>query len=413
MTNHTQNSVDRTPGAPTAQELISGEVDSLVSLWPDVRDDDELAPSEAMHLLAVWAHLHRFVPETINEEVTPTIQQLIENDVRRIVERFAEGPFPDTWCATADELDEAWDNTIDDTAIAELERESRDLFDLLDRFGLALYAAHKLAERSTDEARLSETEERVRQAEQYLATYPDRFLPAATYATALLEAYRPDLDSFDEQLWRTTLKHRRLQELLDERDSPSPLPRLDQAALAEARANCNLAGESVSSGAVQVPRFVEICLSGVPGSVHEISPHFAQALQEPLDETSTSEAPLRRWEPMRIEAKDLQWLSGSNDMHMQSRVAEINVEWDEAGFLLVLTHGLFRRGDGYSLHVRWFNAQGKLKDEAKTHPDDPRAPLMLKPGDLAAPKAGDQLTVRHVWTPDEGEGWNVTATIQF
>jgi hypothetical protein len=96
-------------------------------------------------------------------------------------------------------------------------------------------------------------------------------------------------------------------------------------------------------------------------------------------------------------------------------VATIDViEWYDAGYLLVETRRLLRRGKGNWLQVRWFNSKGDLRAEAITKQEKRDSiPLKLEPDDGAGPQPDDQLDVQYVWLPQNGRGCEVSTRVQF
>src|SRR5262249_22601768 len=115
----------------------------------------------------------------------------------------------------------------------EADSHSLDLFDVLDRFSLACHAARQLLPESSEVPEgLRGLIEEIAEGEDFLRDYPAAFLGALEIASANLARYRPDLDQVDELLWETTLKHRVLEELLEERDA-KPAQRLTQQEIDE------------------------------------------------------------------------------------------------------------------------------------------------------------------------------------
>ncbi|MCS6852810.1 MAG: hypothetical protein NZ700_16755 [Gemmataceae bacterium] len=64
-----------------------------------------------------------------------------------------------------------------------------------------------------------------KQAEDFLESHPEVFLPAADWAAAWQSVFRSDLDETDFELWETTLKHRRLEELVEDLEAGPTLER--------------------------------------------------------------------------------------------------------------------------------------------------------------------------------------------
>lgn len=207
--------------SPTAQTLIQGEINALVSFWSDVRDDNQIGPKVAFDLLAIWAHMKRFEPSTIDETLVSRLNALVTEDQNFICEQVLRSSYLDNWTDIADRLDEAWDNVADEDEIDDLEHSISEHFELLDRCSLVVYAINRLRSKVETDERFQALQNSVNHAEEHLAGDPDMFLPAAVYASSMLDSYRHDLHDADELLWETTLKHRRLQELIDEQQAPS------------------------------------------------------------------------------------------------------------------------------------------------------------------------------------------------
>jgi len=201
------------------QQLVTGEVEALVSFWPEIRDDPALAPQVALDVLATWAHLRRFSPESVEAGVVARLQFLVRHDTQRLLACVLGVPFPEDFAADVGSLNEAWDHALEPSEFEDIECQNRELFDQLDRHSLALYAARRLASPGDSGATVLATWSALAEAaEQFVVDHPDEFLPAASLAAHMLAAYRTDLDVYDEPLWNTTLKHRALEELLEERD---------------------------------------------------------------------------------------------------------------------------------------------------------------------------------------------------
>ncbi len=210
----------------TAQSYVQGTIDALVSFWPEIREDDAIAPEIAFPLLADWSHLQRFDPATLDTGLVRQLNTLVESDAELLGKKALAYRSLQNWGADAEQLDEAWDSVVDADEIYELEREINKLWHLLDNGSLVAFAVVKLKLSLCDDEQFQAYRAAVESAEVYLAENPDVFLPDAVLASGMLDAYRPDLHEVDAALWDTTLKHRSLQELLEEQDHP---PRLDGA----------------------------------------------------------------------------------------------------------------------------------------------------------------------------------------
>ena len=215
--------------SPTAQSLVQGEIDALVSFWQDIRDDDLIGPDVAFDLLATWAHLRRFDSNTLDEGLVTRLNTLVSSDLGLVCERTLDFPFPTNWPDEASRLDDEWDYVVDDDQIDKLEHAIREHFELLDRGSLVAYAISTLGSPHCEDERYKLFLKSLLRAENYLADDPSVLLPAAVYASSMLDSYRHDLYDVDEMLWDTTIKHRCLQELIDEQENqnrPTVLPTL-------------------------------------------------------------------------------------------------------------------------------------------------------------------------------------------
>jgi hypothetical protein len=200
------------------QELVLSELDARQSFWPQVVENIELAPCEAENVLAIWAHLRRFPPQILPTTRVRDFNQFVEREQKRLIDAFLNFRFLEEWTAAVHGLDAAWEETAEPEKMEELEILARDLFDGLDRFSLAEYAARAF---SGGKAQGEKFREAVHISEELLADKVLAFYPAAPLASAMLAAYREDLDEFDFELWLTTCKHRLLEEALEESEAGS------------------------------------------------------------------------------------------------------------------------------------------------------------------------------------------------
>ena len=207
---------------PSPQQLVLGRVNSLVAYWQEVRSNASLAPPESLEVLATWSHLRRFRPDSLDQDIVRRLDELIDYNREELVAQFMQCTFPVDWESHAEAIDEEWDTARTQDAADRLTGAIRSHFELLDRYQLALCTLNSGISLAGVSAPLSgfiaRLTDRLRDAEYYLSDHIDVFFPAAPFATILLKTYREDLDSFDEYLWRTTLKYHRLEQLLEERD---------------------------------------------------------------------------------------------------------------------------------------------------------------------------------------------------
>lgn len=209
----------------SSQQLVLGEINATVSFWPDVRDNDVLGPDVSLNILAIWSHLRRFKPESLRDDLVCQLNGLIEAERDAILAKYMQCVFPADWISLAEAIDVAWDDAVTQDEADNLTRDIMEHFELLDRHELALCTANSLGVNAALPS-FGEYKEKVgaylNESEEYLADHIDVFLPAAPYAIEMLASYREDLDIYDVSLWKTTWKHRRLEELVEERDWPQP-----------------------------------------------------------------------------------------------------------------------------------------------------------------------------------------------
>ncbi len=125
-------------------EQLLGDVESLLSFWPMVRENPEIGPREAMRVLATWSHLQRFSPDLLDQEIVGKLNDAVQGDAAKLVDRFSELTFIEDWINDSEALDESWDWILDNDAADEADLSSLCLFDVLDRFSLACHASRKL-----------------------------------------------------------------------------------------------------------------------------------------------------------------------------------------------------------------------------------------------------------------------------
>ena len=109
--------------------------------------------------------------------------------------------------------------------VRELNLAAVTLFDEFDRISLASCMAPRVTPDGATVEPWETWRRQVAEAEGWFASHIDAFLPAAPLAGATLAACRPDLDE-DEALWDTVLKHRSLEETIEEAAAPFVLSRL-------------------------------------------------------------------------------------------------------------------------------------------------------------------------------------------
>jgi hypothetical protein len=201
------------------EEEVQSDVSSILSFWPMVKDDPDHGPDEALRVLATWSHLERFPRETLDQAVVDT---LVKQDASKLLCWFSCLTFIDDWLDEAEQLDESWDWITDEDAADQANLVAIRLFQTLDHFSLACFASRRLPGTEIEDAlgaKLDAIEEEVAAGERFLREQPDIFLGAAVLVAGRLRRYRENLLESDDRLWETTLKHRVLEELLEERSA--------------------------------------------------------------------------------------------------------------------------------------------------------------------------------------------------
>lgn len=247
---------------PLSEEIIE-EAAELLSFWAVIRNDPRLAPHTAADLLGVWAHLQRFATGDVAGEIADRLDGLVHEEKDRLATCFLRLSHP-----ALDEaiirIDRAWDGLGTWDACQELESETRDLFDALDRQSLAVYALQQLV--SAEDGWRPDIEElarKVEKAERTLLQHAESFYPAASLATAMLEEYRMDLAEVNRALWMTTLKYRRMADLYEEEEVPADLDAEQRHRIAVTLPG---AGENMSREERE-PHFAMAAQSGLPTAV--------------------------------------------------------------------------------------------------------------------------------------------------
>lgn len=417
---------------PTAQSLVEGEVNSLVTFWPDIRDDAAISPEVAFDLLAIWAHLRRFDVASLDESLGESLTALLSRDKDAIVDAALRHPFPADWAEIADRIDETWDQVTDDDDIEHFEDAINEHFELLDRGSLVAFAVEKLGPWQLDDDRLSNLLLAVQLGEEYIANHRDVFLPAAVMASSMLDSYRHDLHEADEKLWETTLKHRVLQELIDEEETPNLFPEMTRE-VAQILIESTRSDESAGSRKIQFEQNDQGSLFGVRmreafvdfedaddfgfvelpsrSSSSEFEPLYAMPLQEPLDSDDASEAPLRRWGQLRFSTERIEWRQGKPDGMVEE--ATIDLEWNSSGELLVQTNGLFRRGAQYTVKVSWKTESGNIVAECESSRQLIPSPMHLLSAGPEGPGRGDFLEISHSKFSGTTKIWDCFLRVPF
>ena len=221
----------------TPQRLVLNETKSWLPEWQNFSKEWELRSYEAreeraFEVLYCWAHLRRFDPATLDDEIVKTINTLVKKDSRLLVKSVLHGRNPyvkrdrdsvKNFAAEVEKYDECWDYPMSDFEYWETEKDIRDFWWLLDKWSLVSYAIEKLGYAHLEgfygkplaDVGKSLAED-VEKASNFVIDHPDTLLSAACMADSFFASYREDLHAFDEELADTTLKHWALVELHEE-----------------------------------------------------------------------------------------------------------------------------------------------------------------------------------------------------
>jgi hypothetical protein len=191
----------------TPRELLTSRLPALLGSW-----ERAPTPETAQALLAVWAGLRRLAAGKADRD-EDRLQAMVREDAPRLTGLACAEPLfdLDDWLLCAEYLDRAWDKGEEEAE--ELDWQTHELFERLDRAGLTLWAVQELAGPGADVE--GQATARLVRAEEFLAERVDLFVCLATDVAAVLSSLRPGLEE-EPQLWETVLKHRRIEEERDE-----------------------------------------------------------------------------------------------------------------------------------------------------------------------------------------------------
>lgn len=204
------------PRPPNPRDAAIAWAQTFCEDWKECRDDSYFAPVKAWALLAAWGAVRRFFAEMPVD--VAGVSELLQRDSIAILAALWQSPDPAEWLERARSLDGAWDFALREHELRELETRATVLFDELDRHGLALCMARRL-DPGSENTELNRRIEQLSLAEEFFAQHVVSFLPTAHLAAAEIAAFRPDLEQADPELWLTTLKHRRLDQVRKETES--------------------------------------------------------------------------------------------------------------------------------------------------------------------------------------------------
>ncbi len=214
---------------------VLSDATSSLSFWPQVKDDPDLGPDEALRSTGNMVSPGPLRSREPRSGCRPGIQRLGRPGRAALVATFSRLTFIDDWLDEAERLDESWDWIAENNAADEANLVAARLFRTLDQFSLACHASRKLLGDDTPSEQrvdLDAIGQEVAEGERLLREQPDIFLGAAVLASAQLRQFRKDLLEHDDRLWETTLKYQVLEEVLEERDT-APAGRLTQREIDE------------------------------------------------------------------------------------------------------------------------------------------------------------------------------------
>jgi hypothetical protein len=197
------------------RDLLTGELPAFLSLW-----ERNPTPEAARALLALWAGLQRLEPGVPDPDEERLIA-IVSSDTGRLAQLACQGTFfdADGWLGRATDLDRGWDEGEEEQA--ELEWQTQELFEQLDRAALALWAVEKLAGGGLETSQLAPVHDALGRADKFLVRDPDLFLCRATPVGKVLSAARAGLEEREPGLWQTLLRHRRVEEARDTLETPT------------------------------------------------------------------------------------------------------------------------------------------------------------------------------------------------
>jgi hypothetical protein len=140
------------------------------------------------------------------------LESVVIGDASTLLEALAYFDFTAAqWCARGKGLDRDWDQ-----GGKRQEDLSWDTFLLFQELDNASLVAWWWQRQENQDNKLGRLVKEVEEAENWLVERVDLFLGLATDAADVLSNLRHDLDSKDPLLWRTALKHRRIEEARDD-----------------------------------------------------------------------------------------------------------------------------------------------------------------------------------------------------
>lgn len=209
------------PNPPTSFQFACNWTASTISDWLE-----EIGPVCALEILALWARFRRF-PENDQHPARDQINHLVVQDTQRLLHHFSQlQPTQEVndWLFWAKNLSEAVDWTTEANDLDELAGNCWQVFDQLDKYSLAVYAFGKLSPAGHGfSMKLAEWHKGIKDAENFVRDEVETFFAYSCLISRDLTACRNDLDSFDQELFATILKHGVVKDAINEARSGNPV----------------------------------------------------------------------------------------------------------------------------------------------------------------------------------------------
>lgn len=200
-------------------EDVQNEAAELLSSWDRLWSSRNLAPYEALSLLAMYAHLRRFASSDLNQDEAKKLNDLVELKADQLIDLVSRLAPPTGWISEAQSMSEAWNQPMSADQGEARERQARKLFSQLDQYELALSGSIILrGPEVCTSGPLASWAKVVERCGEFFIDDKEAFYSAAPFATSTIEAYRQDV-LFDDVLGKAVAKYRLLQEMLEEEEA--------------------------------------------------------------------------------------------------------------------------------------------------------------------------------------------------
>jgi len=195
-----------------ASQTLKCEADSVLSSWHHTKElldgsDSDLAMEDAVEILALHAHLHRFhEEETIAGAATASkIGACVAehgNALNRAAMLFFEGAELSSLSQRLELLAQAVDAVMTDDDLEALICEEWYLFHRIDDISLAAWNLSQRGETVADDVK-----RQLQSLEDAVIARPSLFLEIIDDVTMFAQSYRADLLRVDTDLWEITQKY--------------------------------------------------------------------------------------------------------------------------------------------------------------------------------------------------------------